>query len=118
MSRGPRSVFRANPATRRTRWAMAQLVYDPPRSIHGTTDPTSIGKPVSHGSIRVTNEVALQLAREVMEAGGAGKDDAWYAAATKNRTEKQIIDLPIQSRSASSDIAFPACRPPWHPLPR
>lgn len=74
---------------------LAQLVYDPPRSIHGTTDPTSIGKPVSHGSIRVTNEVALQLAREVMEAGGAGKDAAWYAAATKNRTEKQIIDLPM-----------------------
>lgn len=72
----------------------AQLVYDPPRSIHGTTDPTSIGKAVSHGSIRVTNEVALQLAREVMEAGGAGKDEAWYANATKNRTEKQIIDLP------------------------
>lgn len=73
---------------------VAQLVYDPPRTIHGTSDPSSIGKPVSHGSIRVANEVALKLAREVMEAGGAGKDDAWYAAATKNRTEKQIIDLP------------------------
>jgi lipoprotein-anchoring transpeptidase ErfK/SrfK len=50
----------------------AQLVYDPPRSIHGTNQPASIGKAVSHGSIRVTNDVAVQLAREVMEAGGAG----------------------------------------------
>ena len=73
---------------------VAQLVYDPPRSIHGTNVPTSIGKPVSHGSIRVANEVALHLARAVMEAGGAGKDEAWYATATKNRTEKQIVNLP------------------------
>lgn len=73
---------------------VAQLVYDPPRTIHGTTDPTSIGKAVSHGSIRVTNAVAVQLAREVMEAGGAGKDEAWYASAQANRTEKQIVDLP------------------------
>jgi lipoprotein-anchoring transpeptidase ErfK/SrfK len=72
----------------------AQLVYDPPRSIHGTNDPTSIGKAVSHGSIRVTNEVAEQLARMVMEAGGAPKDEAWFAAARSNRTEKQIVDLP------------------------
>jgi lipoprotein-anchoring transpeptidase ErfK/SrfK len=73
---------------------VAQLVYDPPRSIHGTNVPSSIGQAVSHGSIRVANEVALSLARQVMEAGGAGKDEAWYANATKNRTEKQIIDLP------------------------
>src|SRR5687767_4151379 len=72
----------------------AQLVYDPPRSIHGTNQPSSIGKAVSHGSIRVTNEVGEQLAREVMEAGGAPKDEAWYASARANRTEKQIVDLP------------------------
>jgi lipoprotein-anchoring transpeptidase ErfK/SrfK len=71
-----------------------QLVYDPPRSIHGTNQPSSIGKAVSHGSIRVTNEVGEQLAREVMEAGGAPKDEAWYASARANRTEKQIVDLP------------------------
>jgi lipoprotein-anchoring transpeptidase ErfK/SrfK len=72
----------------------AQLVYDPPRSIHGTNDPSSIGKAVSHGSIRVTNDVAKKLAREVMEAGGAGKDEAWYSRTQQNRTEKQIVDLP------------------------
>ena len=41
----------------------AQLVYDPPRSIHGTNQPSSIGKPVSHGSIRLANEVIV-AARE------------------------------------------------------
>jgi lipoprotein-anchoring transpeptidase ErfK/SrfK len=72
----------------------AQLIYDPPRTIHGTNDPTSIGKAVSHGSIRVTNAVAMQLARELMEATGAGKDESWYKSARDNRTVKQIVDLP------------------------
>ena len=72
----------------------AQLVYDPPRTIHGTNEPASIGKAVSHGSIRVTNEVAVQLGRQLMEASGAGKDDEWYRKTQANRTVKQIVDLP------------------------
>lgn len=72
----------------------AQLVYDAPRSIHGTNVPSSIGKPVSHGSIRMANEEIVALAREVLAAGGAPKDDAWIKAAQTNRTEKQIVDLP------------------------
>jgi lipoprotein-anchoring transpeptidase ErfK/SrfK len=72
----------------------AQLIYDAPRSIHGTNNPSSIGQAVSHGSIRVTNDVAVQLARQVMEAGGAARDDAWYRRAQDNRREKQVVDLP------------------------
>jgi lipoprotein-anchoring transpeptidase ErfK/SrfK len=72
----------------------AQLVYDPPRSIHGTNQPSSIGKPVSHGSIRLSNEVIVQLAREVMETAGAGKDEAWYRQVQQNRKQKQVVDLP------------------------
>jgi lipoprotein-anchoring transpeptidase ErfK/SrfK len=72
----------------------AQLVYDAPRSIHGTNDPSSIGKAVSHGSIRVTNDVATQLARQVMEAGGARREEDWYRRARENRREKQVVDLP------------------------
>jgi lipoprotein-anchoring transpeptidase ErfK/SrfK len=72
----------------------AQLVYDAPRSIHGTNQPSSIGKPVSHGSIRLPNEVIVQLAKQVMEAGGAGKDEAWYRDAQQNRRQKRVVDLP------------------------
>lgn len=72
----------------------AQLVYDPPRTIHGTNEPNSIGKAVSHGSIRVSNDVAIELGRTLMEATGAGKDDAWYQRVQSNRTEKVIVDLP------------------------
>lgn len=72
----------------------AQLVYQAPNSIHGTNEPESLGKAVSHGSIRVSNEVAMQLARDVMEAGGAGRDEAWYRRARENRTERQDVSIP------------------------
>jgi len=71
-----------------------QLVYDPPRTIHGTNKPESIGKAVSHGSIRMRNEELAALAKEIMAAGGAPKDDAWIQQAQANRTQKQIVDLP------------------------
>lgn len=72
----------------------AQLVYDAPRSIHGTNDPASIGKAASHGSIRMRNADIVELAQLVMEAGGAPKDSAWVAETRRNRRTKQIIDLP------------------------
>jgi lipoprotein-anchoring transpeptidase ErfK/SrfK len=72
----------------------AQLVYDPPRTIHGTDQPASIGKAVSHGSIRMRNETITALARDVMEAAGVAKDDAWYRRVRENRAEKVIVDLP------------------------
>ena len=72
----------------------AQLVYDLPRTIHGTNQPSSIGQAVSHGSIRMTNAEIVPLAKRIMEATGAGKDDAWYARASSQRTEKFVVDLP------------------------
>ncbi|HYW09605.1 MAG TPA: L,D-transpeptidase [Longimicrobium sp.] len=72
----------------------AQLVYDAPRSIHGTNEPESLGKAASHGSIRVANEVAVKLSRMVMEAGGAGKDDAWYTRVRSNRRERVDVAIP------------------------
>ena len=72
----------------------AQLVYDPPRTVHGTNDPSSIGKAVSHGSIRMANADIAQLGRRVMEMAGAPKDDSFYQRVAQNRTAKVIVDLP------------------------
>ncbi len=72
----------------------AQLIYDPPRTVHGTNQPTSIGKAVSHGSIRMNNAEIVALGKRLMTATGVGKDDAWYKAAATKRTVKQIVDLP------------------------
>ena len=72
----------------------AQLVYDPPRTIHGTNEPQSIGKAVSHGSIRLANADVVKIARQLMESTGVEKDDAWYRQVQQNRTEKVPVDLP------------------------
>ena len=72
----------------------AQLVYDPPRTIHGTNEPQSIGKAVSHGSIRMANADVVKLARQLMEVTGVQKDDAWFHQVQQNRTQKVPIDLP------------------------
>jgi lipoprotein-anchoring transpeptidase ErfK/SrfK len=72
----------------------AQLIYDPPRTIHGTNDSLSIGKAVSHGSIRAHNSAVKALARRLMEETGVIKDEAWYQETQRNRKVKQIVDLP------------------------
>ncbi len=72
----------------------AQLVYDPPRSIHGTNETASIGKAVSHGSIRMRNQDIIALAVRVLKAGGATEDSAWVRQALANPKEKKIVDLP------------------------
>lgn len=72
----------------------AQLVYDAPRSIHGTNEPSSIGRAVSHGSIRMRNADIVRLAREVMEAGGAQKDPSFFTRVRANRSTKEVVDLP------------------------
>lgn len=71
-----------------------QIVYDLPRTIHGTNQPESIGKAVSHGSIRMRNAEAEELAQTLMVAGGAPRDDAWIQQARSNRKVRQEVQLP------------------------
>ncbi|MDG5766240.1 L,D-transpeptidase [Balneolales bacterium ANBcel1] len=72
----------------------AQLVYDAPRSIHGTIDPSSIGKAVSHGSIRVSNETAMKLARQIMEYSGIERDEEWFENIRRDRFTNVRFQLP------------------------
>lgn len=71
----------------------AQLVYDRPRSIHGTNEPGSIGQAVSHGSIRVNDDVAVDLARQVMEAGGVQDAGERIRRAQQNPEQSQTVRL-------------------------
>lgn len=73
---------------------VVQLVYNPPNTIHGTNEPASLGKAVSHGSIRVSNEVGVELAKMIMQAGGANKDDAFVQNALANKTQRVDVDIP------------------------
>lgn len=84
---------------------VAQLVYDAPRSIHGTNEPASLGKAESHGSIRIANETARELARMVMEAGGAQRDDSFFQQVRQNRRERVEVAIPnpVPIRIVSGD---------------
>lgn len=73
---------------------VVQLVYNLPNTIHGTNEPESLGKPVSHGSIRIANEVGVQLAKEIMRTGGAQRDDAWVDNALKTRMQREEVSIP------------------------
>jgi hypothetical protein len=42
----------------------------------------------------MNNAEIVALGKRLMTATGVGKDDAWYARAATQRTEKQVVDLP------------------------
>lgn len=71
----------------------ARLVYRMPNTVHGTDDLASLGKASSHGSIRVANEVVLQLAEMLLKAGGAWEGPQWFQQMTQNRTEEYQVSL-------------------------
>jgi hypothetical protein len=73
---------------------VAQLVYDRPRSVHGTNEPASIGEAVSHGSIRVSNDVARDLARQVMEAAGVQDIEQRMRRAEEDPERSETVRLP------------------------
>jgi hypothetical protein len=84
----------AEPGDRDNPLGRVQLNYDPPRSIHGTNQPESIGNAVSAGSIRVTNEVGMELARMVMVSGGAERDEAFFRRVRENPHERVEVAIP------------------------
>ncbi len=63
----------------------AQLVYDLPRSIHGTNAPATIGKAVSHGSIRATNATVLALAELLLTRTGVEQATVVVQEAQRDR---------------------------------
>jgi lipoprotein-anchoring transpeptidase ErfK/SrfK len=75
----------------------ARLVFNMPYTIHGTDALDSLGRAASHGSIRVANEVVLELAELLLRAGGAWEGEQWFRNMTENRqTEHQVrLDNPV-----------------------
>jgi murein L,D-transpeptidase YcbB/YkuD len=78
----------------------ARLLFDPPYTIHGTDDLDSLGNAESHGSIRVANEVALELAKLLLKEGGRWQGDDWFQTMVDNAYEMYELKLerpiPIQ----------------------
>lgn len=74
----------------------ARLVYRMPNTVHGTNDLKSLGKAASHGSIRIANDVVIQLAEMLLKAGGSWEGPQWFQQMTQKRTEE--YQIPLQRR--------------------
>jgi lipoprotein-anchoring transpeptidase ErfK/SrfK len=67
---------------------------EPDYFIHGTNDPQSIGTAASHGCVRMQTQDAVDLARWVMDRGGAAQDDDWFDDVADDPTETEVVVLP------------------------
>jgi len=63
----------ANPMGRAKIFFRAPTYY-----IHGTNDEGSLGRAASHGCIRMKNADVMELARLLMEQGGASQPESWF----------------------------------------
>lgn len=69
---------------------------EPDLYIHGTADEKLLGDPASHGCIRMAPADAYNLARLVMQNGGAGKNDEWYNSVISGRRSLTVaIPKPV-----------------------
>ena len=74
----------------------ARLVYKMPYTIHGTDDLGSLGKAVSHGSIRLANEHVIPLAETLLKAGNSWEGPQWFRKMVESRNEEYQIQLEQQ----------------------
>jgi lipoprotein-anchoring transpeptidase ErfK/SrfK len=82
------------PGERGNPMGRVKIFFEDQLYIHGTADRESLGEPVSHGCIRMTNTDVMQLAKLVMEYGGAPRDDKWYASVKAKPTESFEVKIP------------------------
>jgi len=71
----------------------ARLVYKMPYTIHGTDNLDSLGKAVSHGSIRLANEHVIPLAEMMLKAGNAWQGQQWFQQMVQNQDKEYQVEL-------------------------
>jgi lipoprotein-anchoring transpeptidase ErfK/SrfK len=71
----------------------ARLIFDRPYTIHGTTDLGSLGRAASHGSIRIANLVAIELAALLLREGGSWRGSRWFRQMLADPTRMYPIRL-------------------------
>ena len=70
-----------------------RMIFNRPYTIHGTDALHSIDKAASHGSVRMANEEAIELAELLLKEGGAWRGPRWYQTMLANPTEMYEIEL-------------------------
>jgi murein L,D-transpeptidase YcbB/YkuD len=66
---------------------------DPDYYIHGTRDVDSLGQAESHGCVRMRNSDVIDLAKVVMDAGGARREPGWFRRVLNRVTHTQEVRL-------------------------
>ena len=89
----------------------ARLVFTEDYSIHGTDETASLGTNQSHGSIRVANAAVLDVARLLLQAGGAFDGNDWFNRMTADRTRMHRIDLEHPGGDQRRRVSRAACPP-------
>jgi len=84
---------RASPGRPENPMGRARLVFNMPYTIHGTDDLGSLGKAASHGSVRISNEVVMDLAELLLRAGGSWGGDKWFEQMSENRGKQYQIKM-------------------------
>ena len=84
---------RAPPGRPENPMGRARLVFNMPYTIHGTDDLESLGKAASHGSVRISNEVVLELAELLLRAGGSWRGDQWFQQMSEDRGKEYQIKM-------------------------
>jgi lipoprotein-anchoring transpeptidase ErfK/SrfK len=85
---------RKEPGERGNPMGRVKIFFDSELYIHGTADKESLGEPVSHGCIRMSNAAAMRLGRLVMEYGGESRPDSWYASVKEKPKETFEVAIP------------------------
>lgn len=66
---------------------------EPDYYIHGTGDTESLGTAASHGCLRMSPSDVAEVARLVMEHGGAEREESWFERVIGGR-ETRVVRLP------------------------
>jgi lipoprotein-anchoring transpeptidase ErfK/SrfK len=70
-----------------------RIVYKMPYTIHGTKEIHSLGKALSHGSVRMANEDVIDLAKFLMSESGTEKPEDWYETVLANPKKMVSVKL-------------------------
>ncbi|HEY1952334.1 MAG TPA: L,D-transpeptidase [Gemmatimonadaceae bacterium] len=67
--------------------------HEPDYYIHGTGDVESLGSAASHGCLRMDPSEVADLAKLIMEHGGAPQDENWFWRILHSRREEKVVYL-------------------------
>lgn len=70
-----------------------RMIFNRPYTIHGTDALHSIDEAASHGSVRMANAEAIELAELLLKEGGSWQGTQWYQNMLGNRTTMYEIPL-------------------------